>query len=490
MITDTGTSDIIVKPNGDKITRKSIVNEGEQFYEEVYQNKLSEICDFSEGSEIRTLHESFAVEVFSLYKELYRMAKMKFVLDSEGTYLDRLACEHHLNRRQGSVATGTVTFSTDESLFADYIIPAGTVLLSKTTGYEYVLEENVTISNSAIPVNGLVHSKLTGYRYNVAEKDRITVFQEPDRFLRSVKVTNHSPITGGADRESDVSLRSRILNSKKEKSWGTVSMYNNLLKEEVVGVHDVQFVDPKLLVTSEYYPPHLKNNSTVNTLLEKIKNGEQVTFDELKPHYCTDCTRVLFVNGFNKPIDSITLENVNYVITRQNNLVVGQLFHVQAADVLPIYFKIELFCSADVSESVIYDHLTTYMDGGIIETKRGDVEYTGLNIGETLYKKDLIEVLENVPGIEQVGEFHLLKFNPEISSINWIDNDNGTYSYTDEDGYIYTKTKENSTMSSWGEQNFVEINIKAGQVLQCGKLSWEDESRNDIFLLDKHIVTS
>jgi len=486
-IKENSISDVIVKPNGDRITRQSIVNDGEQFYEEAYQNKLSEICDFSVGSEIRTLHESFAVEVFSLYKEMYRMAKMKYVLDSEGTYLDRLGCEYHLTRKKASVATGIVTFSTDETLLGDYKISEGTVLLAHDTGYEYILTENVVLRSSAVPVNGTVVSKLQGYRYNVTETDKVTVFQEPDRVQKSIKVTNHTPIIGGSNKESDEEFRKRILNAKRTNGWGTVSTYNELLKEKVNGVHDVQFVDPHELLENENYPPHIKHSKEVDALIAKVLNGEEVTFEQWKPHYCTDCTRVLFINGFNKPIDTTTLEMADYVMTQQNNLVIGQVFHVQQAEVIPLYFKIEMYCNADISEDVVYEHLCAFMDGGVIETKTGDKEYVGLNINETLSKRDLLNVLEDIPGVDQVGELKILKYNDDLSKVTWTDNADGSYTYTDEEGFIFTKTKNDKLMSPWGERNFVSIQSYKGQVFQCGQMKNEDNTLKSKIMLTKII---
>ena len=477
--------DVILKPNGNKITRRGIVNEGESFYEEQYQEKLSDICDFSEGSEIRTLHESFAVELFSLYKEMFRTAKMKFVLDSENTYLDRLGCEVHLRRKKATVATGNVTFSTDETITGQYTIPAGTVILSRYKGYEYVLDENVILESSSTPKTGTVHSKLTGAAYNT-EADTLTAFQDINSIRKNIKVTNNTPITGGEDGESDESFKRRILNAKKEKSWGTALTYSNFIKEKVSGVHDVQFVDPNVLKLDETLPAHYKPGT--NT----VEIEKEPSFDTRIKSYCTDCTRVLFVNGTMKPVTTEILDEVDDVMTRQNNLVIGQTFHVQEVEIVPVCFKIDLYCTADVPESTIFTHLTAFFDGGTVETKVGEVEYPGLEISDSVYKYDLLNVLENIPGVMQCVNISELKYDSSIKNNNvWNDNGDNSYTYTDDDGFSFNKTTiDQSTINCWGERNFTQIDCNLGQVLNCVAMKDLDEDSTGVFILSETVVSS
>lgn len=501
-----GKSDVILKPDGNKITRETLIADAVNYYSYLYQNGITDVCDFSEGSEIRTLHESFIVELFSLYKEMFRTAKMKFLLDSEGTYLDRIGCEYHLNRHHATPASGSVTFSTNETLNGNYKIPKGTAILSRTTGEEYILQEDVTLRSSATPTNGTVRSVNAGAKYN-AEPNTLTSFHNIGSIKYGVSVTNYGPITGGSDGESDDSFRTRILQAKREKSWGTASVYNNFIRENVNGVHDIQFVNPHVLIKNKKYPRHYKENVTerdtyvTTTDVEQDKNSKDLKDENGKKLYvlkrdkrgdpitksletmisegllCTDCVRVLFVNGDKVTINNElhacgnqTLNDVEYVMSQQNNLVIGQLFHVQKAELVKLVFSMEIWCSAPIKEEVVYQHLVTFFDGGLIETKVGAIEYRGLNISESVTKNDLLNVIENIAGVEQVGSLHRMRFNDTLGdNVGWVDNGDNTYTYTDDDKYTFTKgTRTEDVIDPWGWANFSEITCEYGQVLTCG----------------------
>lgn len=482
-----GRSDIILKPNGERITRASLLEDAISYYQEAYQNKFTDVCDFSIGSEIRTLHESFLVELFSLYKEMFRNAKMKFVLDSSGQYLDRLGCEFHLQRQRAKSATGSVTFSINETFGKNIIIPAGTIILARDTGFEYVLTENVTITGVSTPTNGLVESKLQGERYN-AKPHTLTAFQSLHAIHRTIKVTNNGAITGGRDMESDDDFRTRILKAKRETSWGTQSSYENAIIENVFGddygVHDVQFVDPNELKKDETLPPHYVAGTNWESLVDK-------DFSVRQKYYCTQCTRVLFVNGNMKPCTEKLLQAVEYYMTQQNNLVIGHNFHVQSADVIYVYFGMELYVDSSINEDTIYAHLTAFFDGGYVEGKNGSVVYPGLDINEKVSKNSLLDVLENIPGIHQVGSLHLLRYEPNLNlnDYAWVDYHDNTYGFTDDDGYTFTRrTVAPEIYDYWGWKNFSEIGCGKGQVLAVGDKSTVDPNSTSIFNISTILV--
>lgn len=485
-VDDFSRGDVILKPDGSRITRNSLMSDAETFYESQYADGITEICDFSEGSEIRTLHESFIVELFSLYKEMFRTAKMKFVLDSQGTYLDRLACEYHIRRHRAKKATGSVTLTISEAIAGNYSIPKGTIILNRENGYEYILDEDVLLTSTGTPTNATVHAKLEGSRYNTSS-NTLTAFQDAHIIRRSVKVTNNGAITGGVDAETDDELRIRILNAKREKSWGTATEYNNFIKNNVYGdnfgVHDVQFVDPNILKSDETLPPHYKPDIKWENVLNK-------DFEIRKNYYCTDCVRVLFVNSTIKPCTDEILEAVDYLMTLQNNLVIGHFFHVLAASLKPVYFGMELYTNSVVSESIIYSHLRAFFDGGTVETKSGSVTYAGVNINDTVRKDELLDVLENIPGIQQVGSLHLLKYRTDLTkNLHWLDNADNTYSYTDEYGYTYSMgTRAEEVIDKWGWSNFTEIKSNYGEVLVCGSKKDIDKGAEHIFDITTHVI--
>ena len=488
---NTTKEDTLKLPDGTVFTRSGIVEESINFYKQAYQEDLTQVTDFSEGSEIRTLHESWAVALFSFYVEMERQARMKFLRYASGTYLDEIGCEYHLSRKKSEIATGTVTFTTSASINGTSMnIPKGTVILDYVTGYEYILQEDVNLVATDTPANGTVYSKLTGTKYN-APKNRLKAFRDISTIRSEIKVTNPTEITGGVDEEDDESFRNRILNAKREKAYGTASAYANLIINDVPDVHDVQFVDPEILISSEKYPRHFKENTELKDVCV-LDSNKKVTYDEKgNPIYkpfatlksqnllCKDCTDVIFVNAWGKPTPDDVLDEVEFIMTQQNNLVLGQKFHIECAGMDIVYLDIELFVIATIDEDILFDHLMAYFDGGEVTGKSGNIFYQGLNIGETLYKARLIDVLEDIPSSYQVGNIKQAKYNPDIpTSIGqWNNNGGSGWDYLDDDGFTYHRTtSEADSIDYWGTKNFVQIETIEGCVFQLGQKTDIDKS--------------
>ena len=490
--------DKLKKPDGNTITRSGIVDSSIKFYQQAYQEDLTNISDFSQGSEIRTLHESFAVELFDLYVETERQAKMKFVRYASGSYLDEIACEYHLTRKPAEVATGSVVFTTSATVNGIVTVPKDTIILDVATGYEYVLDTDIYINAPDTPVNGTVHSKLVGAKYN-APIDRLRTFQDLSSIRSEIKVTNSTEITNGRDGESDEELRERILNAKREKAWGTATAYSNLIQEEVTDVRDVQFIDPEQLLKNDAYPRHFKSYVTKDNTYKRDSNGniekdedgnpKIMTLNEMVTNelICTDCTCVLFVNAASKPCPDDVLDQVEYVMTQQNNLVVGQTFHIERAEPVKVYLDIELFVTAAINEDILYDHLMSYFDGGDVTSKTGNKRYNGLSIGETLYKSKLIDVLEDIPSVYQVGHIKQAKFNPNIPDAvdytGWVNEGENGWIYEDVEGYVYTRTSasDTKTINHWGSKNFTYLETLPGTVFQLGQKKDIDSSTSEVF---------
>lgn len=461
--------DKVTTLDGKSITRTDIIEKNIQYYKEAYEKELTDVCDFSEGSEIRTLHESLSIDVINMYRELHRIQKMKFINYSAGAYLDELACEQHLSRHPSSTAHGQVTFTIPEIISSDLVIPQGTVILQQKTGYEYILQENCIIPQGSLSTTGEVYSKLAGARYN-SVKGTLTAFQDIESIRTIISVTNPEEITGGVDPESDEEFRERIRSVKQERAYGTISVYTNIIKAAVNDVHDVQFVDPNILLTSELYPQHYKPGTDLSDTSTLTNNDK-----------CTDCTKVIFVNSNSKPCPTSVLDEVEYVMSQQNNLVVGHEFHIEKALPTYLYFSIHIYYDYPVDEEIIANHIEAFLNGDEITTKKGETRYTGLNIKETLYKSQLIDVIEDVPGVHHVESIHRLNYNPDIANVpsgDWIQNDD-FWTYVDENGYWYSKSG-NDSVDLWGEKNFDSISLRSGRVFALGSMKSVDSTSSAI----------
>ena len=463
--------DIVKLINGDTISRNQIVNSNINYYQQAYEENLTDICDFSEGSEIRTLHESIAVDIINMYRTSYAMHLQNFLRYATGAYLDTKAYDYGLTRKGSQSASGTVTFTLTDALSSDYIIPQGTIILSKSEGYEYALTSNVTIAAGTLSADGTVVSTLTGSIYN-ALPDTLTAFKDIITIRQQVSVTNNDVISGGVDAETDEEFKARILDSLRQKTYGTAPTYETLIKNEVDGIHDIQFVDPKLLTTSTAYPTHYKPGSTTEV--------------------CTDCVNVVFINSTSKPCPQKTLNEVEYVLKQQDNLIIGHDFHIEAALVIPIYLHIHLYVTAKVDEKVIVTALEAFFNGEDLNLGDKVRQYKGLDMAGTLYKYELINMLEDLPSVSQVGDIQRLKYNTNIpqdlSNSGWTKNGDGGYTYLDSQGYTYYREDEKVKYDYWGERNFEKITYRSGTILALGNMSSIDSNTVKVIELEQTIV--
>ena len=94
---------------GEEISRTSIIQNMIDFYNDKYPNAF--ITDFNEGSVIRNILESFAVEEYHILRVDNDINKVAFISTAIGNYLDLHGKDMNAPRSNGKQAWGTVTFS-------------------------------------------------------------------------------------------------------------------------------------------------------------------------------------------------------------------------------------------------------------------------------------------------------------------------------------------------------------------------------------------
>ena len=111
---------------GTEINRGILVQKMIDYYNMKYPE--SQITDFNEGSEIRNLLESIAVDIYHLEADNQGILRACFLATSYGAYLDLFGEEYHTPRDQGEQSRGVVTFTIPEATNTEIIIPRGTSL--------------------------------------------------------------------------------------------------------------------------------------------------------------------------------------------------------------------------------------------------------------------------------------------------------------------------------------------------------------------------
>ena len=206
--------------------------------ENAYKEKAGFLPDeySDQGIKMRIL----AGELFNFSSELDFFERQMFPTTATGKYLDYHCAERGVTRKQGTKATGVVTFSLDYVLSSDVPVPKGTVV---STSGENPLRF-VTKNYSYIPVGKTyveipVEAESVGKKYNLAPQKIITlVSQVPNVY----SVVNVGAISGGEDKETDDELRNRLMFIYKHHNNGTNIAFYKSLAESMEGVYSAGVV--------------------------------------------------------------------------------------------------------------------------------------------------------------------------------------------------------------------------------------------------------
>lgn len=407
--------------------------------QEIVAEGNSKITDANIGSELRNLLESIDIGFYQQLFEINKYGEQTFLRYASGNWLDEKAYDYGYTRNMGERASGNVTFTLSTPPETDYIVYGGTQLLNKVTGLVYILVDDVVFSPSDTTATGFVIAQATGEEYN-CEADTITVFDTEQILRNDLKCTNMSSFTNGEDIESDDAFRMRIIQALRGGNFGSTQYYQSLCAE-IDNVHDVKFIDPVLLNKTYGIGRHTHTVNGVTTS-------------------CNDCYAVCVVNcDSNDDNNDDTLLSVTQTLTNQDNLVLGHLFHVQDALKQKYFFKISYYAEGNttVSEDEVNTCLEKLFYGGTYEGKQ-TIYYQGFNIGQTIYKSEIINALENMQNVHHIESIKLLGWHKDMPTIPVIEkwySDNGVVmeydnilDYPDEDDPLW-QSHGNSVIPHW-----------------------------------------
>ena len=345
--------------NGEEVSRSILVQQMINFYQSKLQIGDTRITDFNEGSEIRNLLESFAVDLYTLMEEVDDVSRICFVETAEGEWLDKHGANPLINlpRETGEMAKGTVTFSIAEATTSEVVVPIDTILVSEETGLQFSTLADAIIPVGETSVTALAECLTVGVDGN-AGSSTVTLFEDDSNLYNGLTVTNTETFAGGIDYEEDDEYRERLLAYLRKDDFGSVGYYESLCNN-VDGVHDVLLVDD--------------DNETY--------------------------TKIILVNGDTKPTPNTVLADVLEVVTDVNNIVLGHSFNVDKPTYVTKNLTVNLSVSVEVDEDDLEELLQAIFDGG--EAISGAM-FDGLMIGETLTKTTLYESFDLIEAVESV----------------------------------------------------------------------------------------
>lgn len=359
---------------GEEVSRGILVQAMIDYYQEKLALGETKVTDFNEGSEIRNLLESFAVDLYRLMEEVDDVSRICFVDTADGEWLDKHGSNPLLNmpRELGQASTGTVTFTIPEATTSDVVVPLDTIVISSETGLEFATMSDAIIPTGDVSATVLVECLTVGVDGN-ADTGTVTLFDDDSELYNGLTVTNEEAFTGGLDYEEDEEYRERLLGYLRKDDFGSIGWYESICNA-VDGVHDV------LLVSDASY------------------------------------TRKVLVNGDVKPTPNTVLADVLEVVTDTNNIVLGHSFTVDKPGYDTRSLTVNLTVSSEVAEEDITELLQAIFDGG--EALNG-LMFDGVSIGQTLTKSalygafDVIDAVESVEIEENSSEIGDLECDPD-----------------------------------------------------------------------------
>ncbi len=210
-----------------------------QSYESILARMTEKYTELSgntpaEASDIYVRLQVLAGEIYSAFMTAEWIKRQMFVPTAQGEYLDLHAMERGLSRREASKAVGSVIFKVTEPAIKEIIIPKGTVVATnEETPLRFETVESVSIPTGALSAHAQIEALSEGRAFNV-KTGKITVMVTPVAGVETV--TNPDECTSGTDKESDESLRERIIESFKFASNGTNCVYYKNVALQVDGV--------------------------------------------------------------------------------------------------------------------------------------------------------------------------------------------------------------------------------------------------------------
>lgn len=183
-------------------------------FEEIYAHMAKEYKTLAGVEPEDAADVSIRLKVLAgeLYTVLCAAESLKlncFPQTAAGEALDLHAEERGLVRKDAVKSVGTLTFSRRTALSYAAEIPAGTVCAaSGENAVEYETTEAAVLPAGALTVTAAAQAVLGGRRGNAA-KGAVNTLITPPAGIESV--TNDISFTGGADKEDDETLRTRLL---------------------------------------------------------------------------------------------------------------------------------------------------------------------------------------------------------------------------------------------------------------------------------------
>lgn len=215
-----------------------------EIYERMKQRYIAESeSDFDEASDIAIKMRVLAGEIYNAKVNFEWLKNQMFVTSASGEYLDYIAMQRGLSRKQAKKAQGEIMFRITQPIDHTIIIPKGTVVATEDeVPMRFVTTEPEEITKGNTVVSIYAEAEQAGSRGNIKAGQAVVLVSAPSEIETA---SNPYDFEDGEDAESDMALRERIRRTFTSQSNGTNSAYYEQLALSVSGIEKAGVV-PKV----------------------------------------------------------------------------------------------------------------------------------------------------------------------------------------------------------------------------------------------------
>lgn len=349
-------------------------------YQDMYEAETGKSpVPLAKGNPARLTLEAAALQIFQAMQYADFAGKMSLLSYSYGDYLDNLAAFRGTERKDEEPAKCTLRFSIAAPLASAVSIPAGCRVTNGNNVF-FATDEYAEIAVGSTYVDVAATCTEAGTKGNGFVVGEINGIVNTLPYV--VSVSNTTETYGGADRESDDELKSRIYALGKGYSTaGTEDAYEYMVRESMRGIGDVRVTTPDVneiyivfTMSDGSLPSAAEIQAVADYLGEKIRKplGDQITV--AAPSTSTYNVEITYYIAASDSAVATTIQsNVAAAVAEYNSWQTAKI----GRDISPDYL-IRLVMEAGAKRvSVTYPAQTVISDSVLPKTGTVTINYGG-----------------------------------------------------------------------------------------------------------------
>ena len=272
------------------------------------------ITYFGKDGVLRAIYNAIASVQAEAWNDLIQVKRQILLATAVGDDLDVIASQYGITRRQATKSSVVVELRGATGT----LIPAGTIIKSKSGGVEYITKSDITIGTNNTTIKRPIHylplaDIVIAESVKEGSQTKIGVGELTEvQDITGVSAYNYVPSTGGEDKETDNELRARIISKLDTLAQGTQAFYEGLAKTfdntvlRAKAVRDITSNGTKIYLLKNSLAPY--SQTELNNIAQYIYDNQRA----LMPVKCENATLIAINVEVSLTIETgYTFEDVN-----------------------------------------------------------------------------------------------------------------------------------------------------------------------------------